>query len=274
MARDFVDQVSSRMPGQKLELIATEHKGHGEELAYEIAKSSENPLIMSSSGDGGYHDVINGVMKAQLEGHTVACGLLPAGNANDHFHNLHDGDLVERIVENKPLKIDLIKVIGQVDGHAIERYAHSYVGFGLTPFVAVELNKNKLNPFMEAWIVLKSLFTIRSIRLEIEGQVRHYDSVVFSNVNTMSKYLRISDKSSMMDGEFEITAFRRRSRLMLIRTLLRASLRGIKEDRRTNRFTLRTIDQTLVQADGEVVALDPQSEVVITTEPLILTCFI
>ena len=98
LAEEYANILQKRMPAQKIELIGTEHAGHAEELAYSIAKNSKHPLIISSSGDGGYNEVINGAYKAREEGANPITSLLPAGNANDHFRNLSSDDLVEHIV--------------------------------------------------------------------------------------------------------------------------------------------------------------------------------
>jgi diacylglycerol kinase (ATP) len=94
LATEFSKRLKKRLPDQAIELIATEHAGHGEEIAYELAKKYKRPLIISSSGDGGYHEVINGLMKAQHEGAHPVAGLLPAGNANDHHRNVTRGELI------------------------------------------------------------------------------------------------------------------------------------------------------------------------------------
>lgn len=274
MARDFKKSMGEALPSQVVELLPTEYPGHGEKLAYDLAKSSSNPLIISSSGDGGYHEVVNGVMKAQQEGSLALLGLLPAGNANDHYRNVTQGDMIQRIVDNRPLKIDALYITAQIDGTVIKRYAHSYIGLGFTPFVAKQLNSHNLNPLSEAWIVLRSLFTITAIRLRLGSRTRRYDSVIFSNVDMMSKYLTISSRSSLSDGQFEVTAFRRRNRLQLVRLLIRASVKGVKEDQRTDSFSFKTIDSTLVQADGEVLVIDAQTEAAIGIERQALTCFI
>lgn len=275
LARQFEEVLHKRLPTQKIELIRTEHAGHGEELAYRIASSQNNTLIVSSSGDGGYHDVINGVMKAQNAGHYATTGLLPAGNANDHYHNLHSKDLIEQIIDgDEPTKIDLLKLISTSKAAPIERYAHSYIGFGLTPVIGNELNKTKLNPFNEFWIVARSLFTIKPVRLEVYNKVRHYESIVFSNVDVMSKYLKISQPSSVSDGKFEVTIFRRRNKLKLILLLLKTSFKGVKEDTKVREFLLKTVYETLVQTDGEIIELDAQSAVSIVIESQVLACVV
>ena len=274
LAREFKKKVQQRIPGQKIALIETEHPGHGEELAYKIASESEHPLIISSSGDGGYNDVVNGAMRAQNEGAHPTTGLLPAGNANDHYHNLHNEDIVEQIATGQLTKIDILKVSGLSDGKKVEKYAHSYIGFGLTPIVGNELNKTKLNPINEVFIVAKSLFTIKPVRLKIGKKVRSYESIIFSNVDVMSKYLKISQPSSITDGKFEVTIFRRRNKIKLILLLLEASLKGVKEDAKVSEFKVTTVQKTLVQADGEIITFDAHSGVHITIEPRSLASII
>lgn len=274
MARDFVKELKRRLPKQRTKLIATEKPGHAEEIAYNLAKLSKNCLIVSSSGDGGYHEMINGALKAQNEGASVTTGLLPAGNANDHYRSLHEKDVVGQIINAKPRKIDILKISGVSEGRPIERYAHSYVGVGLTPKVGRELNKTSLNLLNEIFIALRVLFLSKSTKLKVNGNERHYDSIVFSNISKMSKYLHITKPSSVTDGKFEITAFRRRHKLRLIGVLIKASLIGLKWEVQASDFSLETVRKTLFQADGEVLTMDAGTEVVISVEKQILSCVI
>lgn len=274
LARDLEKRLRADLPGQAIELIGTEYKGHGSELAYSIAMASKRPLIISSSGDGGYHEVINGAMRAQNEGAHPTTGVLPAGNANDHHRNLHDEDIVSKIKQQKSTKIDLLMMNGISKGEKVELYAHSYIGLGLTPFVGKELNKTKLNAMAETWVVIRALLSLRSVKLKMNGIVGRYESIIFSNVDTMSKYLSVSQSSSMTDGKFEVTIFGHRSKLQLIATLLKASTQGVKEDHRVGKFSLQTVHKTLVQADGEVIALDAKSNIDIIVQPQVLSCIV
>ena len=274
MARELASQIRKRLPRQKVKLMKTAHAGHGEELAYTVARSEKNSLVISASGDGGYNDVINGAMKALQEGWTVTTGLLPAGNANDHYHNLHQDDLIEQIVSTTTTKIDVLKLEGTVGGKSVTRYAHSYIGLGFTPLIGEELNKTSLNRFKETWIVARSLFTIKPVRLRIGPKARYYESVVFSNVDRMSKYLQISQPSSVTDGKFEVTIFRRRNKFQLIMVLLKATIGKVEEDHQVSEFSLSTINKTPVQMDGEIITLDPRTDVRITIERQALPCVV
>lgn len=274
MAKQFAKKLEAKMPEQKIELIATEYAGHAEELAYELAVKHKKPLVISSSGDGGYHEVVNGLMKAQNEGHTPLASLLPAGNANDHYRNLYKKDLVTSIAEGSTTEIDILELTSKSEGKNITRFAHSYIGFGLTPDIGEELNKNKLNVFNQVWIVTKALFTIRPVRLVYPKKPRTYDSIIISNVDEMSKVLKISQPSDIHDGKFEVTIFKRRNKLELIALLLQASLTGVKEDLTTDKFSLKTIKAINIQADGEIIKLDAHTKVAITVSDKPLCCVI
>ena len=274
LAKQFQQELLSRLPTQRIELVATEHAGHAEELAYQAAKATKNPLIISSSGDGGYNEVINGAMKARLEGYTMTTGLLPAGNANDHYHNLHDKDIVELIAHNEVRKIDLLAIISTSEGAPVKRYAHSYIGLGVTSKVGKELNKTKLNAFNEIWLVARALIVIKPIRLKLGKKPKYYESIIFSNVDKMSKYMTISDPSSMTDGQFEVTVFKRRNKLSLILILLKASLAGVKHNTRVRTFEFETVHKTSVQTDGEIIMVDPRVKVVVGIEKQALSCIV
>ena len=275
LAESFKEDLLSKLPTQKIELIATEHAGHAEELAYTIAKQSESPLIVSSSGDGGYHEVINGALRAQAEGAMPTTGLLPAGNANDHYSDLHSGDIIDIIANQEPTDIDVLTLTGVSDGKKVQKWSHSYIGFGLTPKVGRELNKTKLNALNETWIVIKALVTLKPISLKIDSNTRSYDSIIFSNVDRMSKYFTVSRPSHVGDGKFEVTIFRKRNKLKLMAMLLKSSLIGIKENMRANEFALETTDkQTLVQLDGEIMTLDAHSKVLISIDTQALRCIV
>ena len=275
LAESFKADLLSKLPTQKIELIATEHAGHAEELAYTIAKQTTSPLIVSSSGDGGYHEVINGALRAQAEGATPTTGLLPAGNANDHYNDLHTGDIIDLIVNQEPTEIDVLTLTGVSKGKNVQKWSHSYIGFGLTPKVGRELNKTKLNALNEAWIVIKTLATLKSVSLKIDANTRSYDSIIFSNVDRMSKYFTVSRPAHVGDGKFEVTLFRKRNKLKLLLMLLKSSLVGLKENTRTNKFLLETTDeQTLVQLDGEIMTLDARSKVLIAIDTQALRCIV
>lgn len=274
MAKNFAESIKKKMPKQKVKVIATEHAGHGETLAYDLAKKYTKPLVISASGDGGYHELVNGLMKAKNEGFNAIAGLLPAGNANDHYHNIHTEDLLEAIAHNNERTIDLLKLSSTSHGEPLVRYGHSYIGIGLTPKVGKELNKTKLNVINEIFIVLKVVFNLRPVRILVNGKPRRFDSLVFSNVNKMSKVFLLSKESDVDDGKFEVTSFKRSRKIKLIMNLLRASTGGLQGERHVTKYTFRTIKSILIQIDGEVERLSPYSDVHVTIEHKTFQCIV
>ena len=274
LAHQLATDLQKTLPKKIISVMPTEYAGHAEVLAYEAAVASGKPLIISASGDGGYHEVVNGLMKAQLEGAKPVAGLLPAGNANDHFRELHEHEMVDAILSGKEKVIDLLKLTATSKRQPLIRYAHSYIGLGLTLQGARELNKTQLNTLKEAWIVLKILIHVEPVRLIVRGRQQLYDSLIFSNVSKMSKVLSLSPVAAPDDGKFEVTAFDHRHKLKLLVSLLQATTIGRAEDEQTNRYEFKTTRSTRIQLDGEIKKLKNRTTVTITSEHKVLRCVV
>jgi len=274
MAKQLKAELSKSLPDQAIELVPTRFARHAEELSYQLAKSNKRPLIVSASGDGGYNEVVNGIVKANQTGAHGVAGLLPAGNANDHYHDTHRESTYDAIIKGNTQRIDLLKLEATADHKPYTRFAHSYIGFGLTPAVAKELNKVHLNWFNELWIVGKSFVGLKPVMVLVDGKRRAYDSLIFSNVSVMSKVLNLSPKASNSDGLFELAAFKRRHKVMLLLRLLKATTTGLVEDKKLDSFRFTCLRQTIAQLDGEVTKIDAKSEVKISIAPKALECVV
>ena len=80
-AEELHAELTRRLPAVPVELCPTRYAGHARDLAREAAGTGR-PLLVSVSGDGGYNEVVDGVMQA---GNSEAvCAVRAAGNANDH----------------------------------------------------------------------------------------------------------------------------------------------------------------------------------------------
>lgn len=247
----------------QLKLVATEYAGHAEELAYELAKKHGSPLLISASGDGGYNEVINGAMRAQQEGARPACAVLPAGNANDHFHDTNRSSLKDSVLQAETINIDLLEVLVERAGAtSIHRYAHSYVGLGLTPTVAIELNRHSLNAFRELYIVLRSFFRFRPFQIEVEDKTLTLDSLIISHIGRMAKVFNF-ERSDLDDGVFEITILPHGHKLRFLAKLLKAAVRGLKPDGRAAEYNFTTKTAMPMQLDGEVIELRAGDQVTV-----------
>jgi diacylglycerol kinase (ATP) len=250
-AEEFAKRLKKKLPASTtLEVLATKHAGHGKVLAHDYAKAIPNCLIISSSGDGGYHEIVNGVIESGST--TASVGLLPSGNANDHYNALHTANIIRRIVESEKKLIDVLEVTIRENKKVHRRYAHSYAGIGLTPDVGKELNKRPLNRLTEVWIVVKQLLSRRSVKIRVNKKVYRYDSLVFSNIPRMSKVLSLSKTSSICDGMFEVNGIQKSNFYTLLRYLVRASTVGLEEEQQVTTFTFTCLQALSLQIDGEI----------------------
>lgn len=246
------------------QVIATEYAGHAEEIAYEAATTHRHPLLVSVSGDGGYNEVINGALRAQDEANDrrPVCAILAAGNANDHRRTVGKRPLARAIIDSMPEPIDVLRLQATNSGMQITRYAHSYIGFGLTSAAAARLNKERLTRWKEIRIVAKTLLGFRSFKIQLpNNQVEVLDSLVFANIHQMSKVIRLSRKTDLHNGMFLVATV---NHLDVPRRLLRMvwiSIFGLNETYRQEPFHFVVPSSQLAHFDGEVFKIPGGSKV-------------
>ncbi|GAC1391554.1 MAG: hypothetical protein NVSMB46_04520 [Candidatus Saccharimonadales bacterium] len=271
-AKELYKILKKKRPSFTLELIATTHAGHAEQLAYDLAKKHKNILIVSSSGDGGYHEVINGALLAQSEGHQPICAVLPAGNANDHARMVHSKPLVDLILSGKITAIDTLRLTTKYGSTTTVRYAHSYIGLGLTPLMGAELNKHDLNRRKEIIIFLRTLFDFNPVTIMVKNKRISLDSLVFSNIGGMAKLLTISKDASIDDGKFEISTIEHINMLRLLSQLLKGATVGFKTTTKASQYTFIMVSKNTIQLDGELLTLRSQSTNNVEIFPKSLRC--
>ncbi len=265
LARDL------KSAGMSASLRGTTHPGHGEEIAARYAKKNEPIILISSSGDGGYHEVVNGALSQEKS--QLIVGVLPSGNANDHYTAIGSGSLADSIKKQEFRRIDTIKVTAKSNGKPLVRYAHSYGGIGVTAAAAHRLTIERPNIYTEKWIVLHSLFSFRSVKIKEHGYSRHYSSLLFNNTDTMSKVIKLSDKASVIDGKFEMSRIRFRSKVRLLVYLLTAAALGLRRTESLQKYEFETTNHSLpIQLDGEVFVIDKHTKVTIESVQQNLHC--
>lgn len=259
IAKEFAKKAHKQQPHSKIRLKETKKAGHAVELAYEAACLKGESLIVSVSGDGGYNEVINGAMQAvdSAKGNPV-CAVLPGGNANDHYQSVHRKPLLESLKSGKIETLDLLHLTAEDT-----RYAHSYIGLGLTPLVAVELNKHSLSALRETWLALKTFWGLKPFQIMIDGKTKKFDSLIFGNIDRMAKYITLADQSSVHDGEFEIVQWPHAHKIKLVAVLIKSAFgRGIKPVS-TESYTFKTVHTLPAQLDGEILKINAGIDVTI-----------
>lgn len=255
-----------------VKLRPTKYAGHATELAYDSAMTYKRPLIISASGDGGYNEVINGALQAQAEGATPTCAVLPAGNANDHARTMQGRPLLDLILADSVTNIDVLKVELTTPGEMTRtRYAHSYVGLGISPVVASELDKGgKNNSVRETLAVFRTVWKMRPVKLHRKGKDFTYDSIICSIIPEMAKVFTISGAAKPDDGRFELTTIPHGPKLQLVRHMVKGVFAEVGASSRQSDFHCTLLQRARIQFDGEVVRLSTGTRVSISICPGLL----
>jgi len=262
LAQELVDQLAERAPELAVQLRPTERAGHGREIARDAARAGR-PLVVSVSGDGGYNDVVNGLMEAG--GNTAYAAVLAAGNANDHRRVTRERPLADAIVEGDVTRLDLLKM--STDDGREARYAHSYIGLGITPTVALELEKGGKGSIREVISTIRTFSRFRPFEIETDAGRESFDSVIFANIREMAKFAVLSDEGRPDDGEFEVIVLRHTAKWRVLATAVRAALRGLGPQPTAREYRFTTVDPMPVQIDGEVSEFDREVSVTVQIVP-------
>lgn len=267
-AEELRDELAERTPDLPVELIPTEHAGHGRELA-ERAAATGAPLVISVSGDGGYSEVVDGIMRSGSD--RAVAAVLAAGNANDHRRATREQPLADAVVAGEVTRIDLLRLTVGTGDAARTQWAHSYIGLGLTPIVAIDLEKGSKGSLREIVTVVRTFARFRPFPLDLAqgGRVR-LDSLLFANIDRMAKYATLSDDGTPDDGLFEVVSIPHTSKLRVLLTALRAITRGLGPQPTARTFAFTTVKPTPMQVDGEVLEVPAGTPVTVDIAPAAL----
>ncbi len=269
MAKRLATQIdhAKETIGTEATLTPTERMGHAIELSRKLSLKHKRPLIVSVSGDGGYNEVVNGAMQAKETSNKArpVVAVVGAGNANDHRRVMRDRPLIELIKAGEPREFDLIHLDARTKGFKTERYAHSYIGFGITPEVGNELNKREKSLWSEISMILHTYRKYAPFHIKQDGDERLLDNLVFANINEMAKIIKLDEKNTVHDDKFEVIELDHRSKLHMFGTLIKAALFGFKNPPSYSAYAFEVLDALPVQCDGEIEKLPAHSRVTITS---------
>jgi diacylglycerol kinase (ATP) len=322
LAEELKADLGERLPGLAVALQPTEHAGHARTLAADAARQGR-PLIVSVSGDGGYNEVVNGIMDAadRTGDSPAVAAVKAAGNANDHRRATKERPLLDAIALGRIVRTDLLRLtidrpttgipaaepvgtdpvgtdpvgtdpvgtdpvgtdpvgtdpvgtdpvgtdpVGTGSGQEV-RYAHSYIGVGLTPVVAVDLEKGNKGSLRELVTVVRTFARFRPFEIELEsGERTTIDSLLFANIPEMAKVATLSDNGDPDDGRFEIIALPHLSKWRVLMTALRAATGGLGEQPTARTYRFSPTQPMPMQIDGELLQLGAGDQVRVDIAP-------
>lgn len=251
----------SRLLGEKaphlpVTVMRTEHAGHGRDLAYDVAAQGGAPLVVSVSGDGGYNEIVNGVMAAGNE--HAAAAVEAAGHANDHRRATSRQRLVDAIADGRLRRIDLLRLRIDLGGKERVVYAHSYIGLGLSSDVVVNLERPK-GTLADVVTGFRTLAELKSVAVRDEqGARREFDSLILANINRIGNFATLSDSRHPDDGRFDIITFPRASKWATLALTLRAATLGLGSQPSATEMEFTPLQHVTLQVDGEVLDVDAE----------------
>ncbi|MGE5313005.1 MAG: diacylglycerol/lipid kinase family protein [Acidobacteriota bacterium] len=256
LARQFQKDCAKR--GLHAVLVPTARAGHATEIARRVAEQPGTPLVVSVSGDGGYNEVIHGVMSAKRPrgADRPIVALIAAGNANDHYRVMHDSTpLVERIEHDIAKPLDILEL---TTDH-VTAFAHSYIGFGVTAKASAKLNQSSKTLSGEISSVVRAVWQQQPFRVTTNGHTKHYTSLVCANINQMAKVVKFADSTNARDGYFELIEHETLS----LGALLFGWLRRNKAVAYYKQLSFTT-DTLTAQLDGDTITLAVKAPVTVT----------
>lgn len=268
LAQDFAGELRDRLPALPVLLRPPAFAGHARELARAEAAAGR-PLIISVSGDGGYNEVVNGVM--EIPGNSAVCAVLAAGNANDHRRSTRRLPLIEAIAAARIHHIDLLRLtLGE--GAAQRRlYAHSYVGFGLTPLMAIGIEKGTKGALTELLSVVRTSIGLKPFEItRADGARAVLDSLILANIANMAKYGKVSEAGDPDDGLFEVITLAHVGKWRVALMALRAATIGLGVQPGVREYSFITIDPIPFQIDGEIRRVDANTAVKVESAQRVL----
>jgi diacylglycerol kinase family enzyme len=195
-------------------------------------------------------------------------GVIPSGNANDHYRAVAKGSMVRHIAKGHSKPLDVLRVVFMNSkGKEIVRYAHSYIGFGLTSYIRKELDRENVNAFTEKIVAARSFVASRPIKIRRLSEDLELDSLLFTNINVIAKIFKFSKHTAPDDGKFEVHVIHHSTQLHKAGEVMR--LRSKKSTVRSRRtpYAFTALGQIDIQIDGEILKVGKDSRVVIDVLP-------
>ncbi len=267
-ARRELEKALGHLAKRGWEVVQRETRGKGDALRYaHEAVSSGYEAVIVAGGDGTVNEVVNG-----LVGSGVALGVLPLGTGNVWAREigmpfptpLRPSHLLagaQTLAEGLIYAADL--------GQAGERTFLLWAGVGFDAQVVENLNprlKRYLGPlayiFSGLSIARKSIGTPVTLTIDGEEISRKALFIEISNVPLYAAILRLAPEACLDDGLLEITIFKGKGILALIRHFFKMLIRRHLGDPQVERYKGREVRLTAalplpVQVDGDYLGTTP-----------------
>ena len=256
-----------RKNGAECILYMTEKRGDASEFVIRDGKKYD--IVASMGGDGTLNEVINGLLKADLD---IPLGYIPAGSTNDFARSMHLSKNLETAVKNI-LTCGEKKIDAGLFNDRYFGYISSFGAFTRTSYATSQRVKNVLGGRLSYLLNgMTELAKIRSEHMLVETNGKTYEGdFIFgavtnsTSVGGVLKYdSRLVDKS---DGRFEILLIRQPHNPVQLFSVIKSLITGIFTDNpylvfdRSDKFSVFPCSRTDWSLDGEYAYTTGCSEI-------------
>ena len=189
--------------GIDLEIVNTQHKGHGGELARQAAQEGTD-IVVVAGGDGTVNEVASALINTD-----TALGIIPCGSGNGLARTLglpmdFEG-AIDIIAHNRPYAIDC----GIAEG--LPFFCTFGVGFDavVTEKFSTGKRRGKMQYVRSALLEFIN-FTPDNYALEIDGEIYTEEALLIAVCNTAQygNNAYIAPRASLSDGLLDVTVIR------------------------------------------------------------------
>ncbi len=218
----------------KVDWSGTVYPGHAIELAKEAGEQGYD-LVVALGGDGTVHEVVNGLMQAEVQ-ERPALGVVPIGSGNDFAFatgiptNPKEAMRLALHGDASPVDLGLM-----TDENGRTEYIDNTLGIGFDAVVTIRSHKLPIvrGFMMYLTAVLQTIITNSAavgMKIESEGRVWEKDvfMLVLANGSREGGGFTMTPKSKNNDGTLEYMIADKVSRLMQLR-LLPEFIKGTQE---------------------------------------------
>jgi diacylglycerol kinase (ATP) len=248
------------------DLLLTKARGDATKLVKE-ADLSKYDAVISSGGDGTFHEVLNGYY--QNKGKTKPpIGIIPNGTGNAFATELglkgfEFKKAIDIISKKNIKKID----VGYCETQTERIYFHNIIGFGMVTDINQSTNKyKKLGSISYTIATLEKILFLKTFPLEIvlDGKTIKQDNIFVEIANTRytgADFL-MAPEAIIDDGLFDVVLSRKTSRFNVLKLLLQV-FKGkhiFNKDIdyiKASSITVKTKEAKLLTPDGESYGSTP-----------------
>jgi YegS/Rv2252/BmrU family lipid kinase len=261
-----------------VQFLSTLRKKHAIALAKEATENGCDYMV-AVGGDGTLHEVVNGMLQANIPANTYpVLGLLPYGSANDFARTAGISNSIEALIagiqSNTTQKLDLGRIILQQSQET--RYFINIAGIGLGAEVAQSLARsssvygpgfNYYKHIIKGFLsYVKKEVSCTSNTWQWKGKLLQ---MAVANGRYFGNAICIAPDAQLTDGHFQVAIFGDLSLWDYLKNF--GNLRkGVRINHPqvsyhdSNEVLLESKDACGIEADGEYVGLAPATLSVVT----------